>query len=244
MCAHDLDECGLVGESTNKILAYLAVSSRLLQSPLAIVVQSSSASGKSSLMNGVLSFAPDEAVVTVTGLTRKALYYFERDDLRHRVLAISETKASGRLPTHSSCCRRKEGLPSQLRSWEGARLVTKTKTVEGPVAVMLTTTAIDLDPELLNRCVVLGVDEGVEQTRAIHARQRFAQTLDGVLARQAQVKLARLHRNAQRLLRPLQVVNPHVESMTFSGASPRARRDHAMVPVVGQRDRARPPVSA
>ena len=36
----------------------------------------------------------------------------------------------------------------------------------------MTTTAIDLDEELLNRCVVLTVDEGREQTRAIHDRQR------------------------------------------------------------------------
>jgi hypothetical protein len=47
---------------------------------------------------------------------------------------------------------------------------------------MMTTTAIDLDPELANRCIVLSVDEGADQTRAIHARQREAETLRGHLA--------------------------------------------------------------
>jgi hypothetical protein len=43
--------------------------------------------------------------------------------------------------------------------------------------LFLTTTAIDLDEELLNRCVVLTVDEDREQTRAIHRLQRERQTL-------------------------------------------------------------------
>ncbi|MEI4572961.1 DNA primase, partial [Klebsiella pneumoniae] len=42
----DFDACGLVGEATNKLTAYLACVSRLLASPLAVVVQSSSAAGK------------------------------------------------------------------------------------------------------------------------------------------------------------------------------------------------------
>ena len=46
--------------------------------------------------------------------------------------------------------------------------------------IMLTTTAIDLDEELLNRCIVLTVDESREQTRRIHELQREARTLDGV----------------------------------------------------------------
>ena len=46
----DFDQCGLVGEEINKLIGYLAAVSRHLESPLAVVVQSSSAAGKSSLM--------------------------------------------------------------------------------------------------------------------------------------------------------------------------------------------------
>jgi len=38
--------------------------------------------------------------------------------------------------------------------------------------IFLTTTAIEIDEELMNRCVVLTVDEEREQTQAIHRRQR------------------------------------------------------------------------
>ena len=52
------------------------------------------------------------------------------------------------------------------------KLVTEEYHVEGPVMIFLTTTAIEIDEELLNRCIVLTVDENREQTRAIHELQR------------------------------------------------------------------------
>ncbi len=72
-----------------------------------------------------------------------------------------------------------------LRRWEDAQtgnLVTQEYRVEGPVSIMLTTTAIEIDEELLNRCLILTVDEGREQTEAIHRLQRHKRTLDGLLA--------------------------------------------------------------
>ena len=56
--------------------------------------------------------------------------------------------------------------------------------VEGPVMMFLTTTAIDLDEELLNRCLVLSVNEDREQTQAIHGCSAEQQTLEGLLNRQ------------------------------------------------------------
>jgi hypothetical protein len=87
-------------------------------------------------------------------------------------------------------------------------------------------TAIDVDEELMNRCLVLAVDEGREQTRAIHARQRAKRTLDGLRAREVKQDLLALHCNAQRLLQPLAVVNPHADRLTFLDDRTRTRRDH------------------
>ena len=58
--------------------------------------------------------------------------------------------------------------------------------------IFLTTTAIEIDEELLNRCLVLTVDEDREQTRAIHRIQREAQTLEGLLAKRRRAR----HRRA------------------------------------------------
>jgi hypothetical protein len=49
----DFTRCGVVGEETNKLIGYLAATSRKLDAPLAVMVQSSSAAGKSSLMEAV-----------------------------------------------------------------------------------------------------------------------------------------------------------------------------------------------
>jgi integrase len=75
--------------------------------------------------------------------------------------------------------------------------------------IFLTTTAIDLDEELLNRCLVLNVNEDRQQTQAIHRLQREQQTIEGLLAKQERKNIHTLHRNAQRLLKPLFVANPY-----------------------------------
>jgi len=106
------------------------------------------------------------------------------------------------------------------------KLVTHQYRVEGPVAIFLTTTAIQLDEELLNRCLVLTVNEDRSQTQAIHRLQREQQTLEGILARKEHQEILKLHRNAQRLLKSMFVVNPYARELTFLDSQTRTRRDH------------------
>jgi DNA primase catalytic core len=54
----DFTKCGVVGEETNKLLGYVAAVSRKLERPLAVIVRSSSAAGKTALMEAVLSLIP------------------------------------------------------------------------------------------------------------------------------------------------------------------------------------------
>ena len=89
-----------------------------------------------------------------------------------------------------------------------------------------TTTAIDLDEELQNRCLTLAVDETPEQTQRIHRVQRERRTLAGLLAHESRKDLLTQLRNAQRLLSSLAVVNPFAPALTFATARTRNRRDH------------------
>ncbi|WP_182871417.1 hypothetical protein [Stieleria mannarensis] len=86
----DMDACGIVGESTNKLAGYLAATSRKLAKPLAIVIQSSSSAGKTSLMDAVLSMMPSEDVNRFSGMTGQSLFYLDSDSIRHKILAIAE----------------------------------------------------------------------------------------------------------------------------------------------------------
>jgi hypothetical protein len=106
------------------------------------------------------------------------------------------------------------------------KMVTQEYHVEGPVMIFLTTTAIDLDEELQNRCLTLAVDESAEQTGRIHRVQRERRTLAGLLAHEQRKDLLKQLRNAQRLLQPLHVVNPFAPALTFATARTRNRRDH------------------
>ena len=92
--------------------------------------------------------------------------------------------------------------------------------------IFLTTTAIDLDEELQNRCLTLAVDESAEQTGRIHRVQRERRTLAGLVAHEERKDLLKQLRNAQRLLQPLHVVNPFAPALTFATARTRNRRDH------------------
>jgi len=92
--------------------------------------------------------------------------------------------------------------------------------------IMLTTTAIDLDEELQNRCLTLSVDESPEQTAKIHTLQRERRTLAGLVAKAERTELLRVLRNAQRLLTAVEVLNPYAPSLTFPSGRTRNRRDH------------------
>jgi post-segregation antitoxin (ccd killing protein) len=92
--------------------------------------------------------------------------------------------------------------------------------------LFMTTTAIDIDEELLNRCLVLTVNESRAQTRAIHAAQRHSRTLAGLQNKIKKDQITQLHRHAQTLLRPLAVINPFADQLTFLDDKTRTRRDH------------------
>jgi DNA primase len=224
----DFAAVGLVGEDTNKLVGYLAAVSRKLDRPLGVIIQSSSAAGKSTLMDAVLAFVPDEDKVKYSAMTGQSLFYMGETNLKHKALAIVEEEGASRA-SYALKLLQSEGeltIASTGKDPTSGNLITQQYRVEGPVALLLTTTARDIDEELMNRCLVLAVDEGREQTRAIHERQRARRTLDGMFANRQRQALVALHQNAQRLLRPLDVLNPFAQFLTFPDQTTRLRRDH------------------
>ena len=220
----DYQRCGLVGEETNKLVCYLACVSRHLPRPLSVLIQSSSASGKTSLVDATLAFMPAEAQIRLSALTGQSLYYgssqencntieathgkekgtdpfcaqhpagrsgkrglspfplfsngsyMGRTELQHKILAVAEeegvSEAAYALKLLQSEARL--AIASAGKDSETGRQQTQHYEVEGPVALLLTTTAEEPDAELANRCLVLSVKEQPAQTAAIHQRQRAA----------------------------------------------------------------------
>ena len=224
----DFAAVGLVGEETNKLVGYLAAVSRKLDKPLGVVIQSSSAAGKSTLMDAVLAFVPEEEKVKYSAMTGQSLFYMGETNLKHKALAIVEEEGASRA-SYALKLLQSEGeltIASTGKDPASGNLITQQYRVEGPVALLITTTARDIDEELMNRCLVLAVDEGREQTRAIHERQRARRTLNGLFANRERQALIALHQNAQRCLKPLDVLNPFASFLTFPDQTTRLRRDH------------------
>jgi DNA primase catalytic core len=224
----DFEAVGLVGERTNKLVGYLAAVSRKLDRPLGVVIQSSSAAGKTSLLDAVLGFVPEEERVKYSAMTGQSLFYIGETNLKHKVLGIVEEEGASRA-AYALKLLQSEGeltIASTGKDPATGNLVTQEYRVEGPVALLATTTARDVDEELLNRCLVLAVDESRDQTAAIHRLQRDRRSLEGLHAKRARQGLTTVHQNAQRLLRPLEVLNLYAEHLTFPDATTRLRRDH------------------
>ena len=224
----DFTAAGVVGEESNKLVGYLACVSRQLKRPLAVMVQSSSAAGKSSLMDAILNLMPEHERVQYSAMTGQSLFYMGETNLKHKILAISEEEGAHNA-SYALKLLQSEGevtIASTGKDDNTGDLVTKEYRVEGPVMLFMTTTAIDIDEELLNRCLVLSVNESREQTQAIHVAQRESRTLAGLQNKLKKEQLTKLHRDAQTLLRPLAVINPYADQLTFLDDKTRTRRDH------------------
>jgi DNA primase catalytic core len=220
--------CGLVGEDTNKLVALLACVSRKLARPLAVIVQSTSAAGKSTLMEAVLQMIPAEDRIKYSAMTGQSLYYLGETNLRHKILAIVEEEGAEKA-SYALKLLQSEGeltIASTGKDPNTGRMVTQEYHVEGPVMIFLTTTAIDIDEELMNRCLVLSVDESREQTERIHILQREARTVAGIVKAEQRADLRRVMQNAQRLLKPWRIANDYAPQLTFSSGRTRTRRDH------------------
>jgi Fe2+ transport system protein FeoA len=224
----DLAALGVVGEQTNLLVAYLATISRLCERPFGVLVQSSSAAGKSTLSDAVCSLVPSEDLVSLSAITSQALYYLGGGDLSHKVLAVAEEQGASRA-SYALKLLVSEGrlsIASTGKDKSSGRLSTTSYEIAGPIALVMTTTSSDIDPELENRLVVLGVDEDALQTQAIVDAQRRAVTVDGLRARTTRHDLRQLHANVQRLLSPFPVVIGDIAA-AFPATATRHRRDHA-----------------
>ena len=219
---------GIVGEETNKIVCYLTAVSRLLAKPLSTLIQSRSGAGKSTLQNAILRFVPESHQEKYTRVTDQALFYKEEGSLKNKILAIEEEAGVGGA-AYSIRNIQSEGrirVAATGKDPGTGKMKTETYTVEGPVSVMLTTTAADIDAETASRFIFLSIDESEQMTAAIHDKQKQARTLEGLVNRTKSAHIERIHQIAQQMLKPVAVVNPFTPYLSYPTKSLVSRRDH------------------
>ena len=223
----DFQTCGLIGEEANKLLGYIAMTSRKRNEPLSVLILSSSGSGKSALQDAVVGFCPPEDLVKLTSLSGKALFYKDRTSLRHKVLALEEGDGAedAAYAIRSLISAGVLINETTIKDLSTGRLTTMENRVEGPTAVFYTTTSPEVDPETRSRFFVVGIDESREQTRRILAFQREKHREDEISrGLKAQAVIGK-HHAFQRLLKPVGVKNPYSVRLTYGDDRLQSRRD-------------------
>jgi DNA primase catalytic core len=223
----DYERCGLVGERANKLLCYLAMTSRKLDKPLSVLLLSSSGAGKTALQDTALMFCPPEDLIKLTSLSGKALFYKEQSSLRNKVLALEEGDGvqEATYAIRNLISAGELTIEATVKDLITGRMTTMENRVEGPTAVFVTTTNPETDAETRSRFWVTSVDESREQTQAILQYQRQRQTLAGLADATAQEPIRQTHHNFQRLLRPLPIVNPYAAQLRYGDDRLQSRRD-------------------
>ena len=225
--AQDIEKCGFLGERANALAAYLCMTSRKMEDPLALMIVSGSGAGKSALQDAALSFCPPEDLVKVTSLTERALFYKDELSLKHKVLALEEVAGAedAAYAIRNLISSKVLTIESTIKDPLTGRLTTMENKVCGPTAVFQTTTRPDVDPETRSRFLVTTIDESRAQTAKILDAQRKARTLEGFRRKLAREAILKKHHAFQRLLRPLPVFNPFAALLTFSDERMLMRRD-------------------
>ena len=224
----DLGKLGIIGEETNRLLLYLALTSRRMLDPLAVQVLAGSGAGKSHLQDAVLSLCPEEDLIKLTSLSNQALFYKGEDSLRHKCLAVEEVAgaAGARYALRNLISAKKLTIETTVKNPATGRMETQVNTVNGPTAVFETTTDPQGDPETKSRFIITSIDESPEQTRAIIEAQRNRHTLEGMRARHVRAEVLRRHHAFQRTLRTVEIVNPYEPLLGYGDDRLAFRRDH------------------
>jgi len=214
---------GLVGEVRAAMVIYLSLTSRRLDRPVSIAVTGPSSAGKS--FAETLKFFPPSAYRELTAMSERALAYSE-EPLKNRFLVLYELAglssdvtdyflrsllSEGRL-RYETVDKTDGGLKS--------RFIEK----EGPTGLLITTTAVRLNPENETRLLSLAVRDTREQTKKVLLA--LARSVSG--AEQAAEDLAEWIAFQEWLeLTAEPVVIPYAETLTkmIEPVATRLRRD-------------------
>lgn len=221
-----IGKSGVIGEENNRQTMYLIFTSRKTNNPLHCISLGSSGVGKTHLQSKVSELIPEEDKVEITVLSANAFYYFNRTELQHKLILIEDLDGA-------------ESVLYPLRELQSKKRITKTVvhkdtkgttktihlTVEGPVSVSGCTTQESIYEDNSNRNFLLYIDESEEQDQKIMDYQRRASA--GKLNMQDEIQSRELLKNAQRILKPIKVINPFAEYLQLPKSVFKPRRTNS-----------------
>lgn len=228
----DIADIGIAGEEDLALMLYVIMTSRLLDKPLSAIVQGSSASGKSYLIETVADLMPPEALVQAHDFSDQALYYLPKGSLEHRIVIsgerVQEHRSKDGCAEDNTKAFREMVASGELRkavTVKGPSGVPKTVTIHqpGPIAYLESSTAAYIHDEDATRLLPLATDESADQTKRIVETQR--QRAKGKMINESmRQEIVCRHNTIQRLLMPVAVRIPYIDSISLPVANIATRR--------------------
>jgi len=221
-----IEASGVVGENINAFVCFLSTLSRYSETPLHVMIQSESSSGKSTLLNLITSFVPPEDLLFFTQLSPQSLFYVEEGGFKHKVLAIAEIDGMSNIfyPIKQLMSENKLSNLSTGTNPKTGEHKSNQYSNEGPIVVLFTCPREGVDEEVENRCIILTLNESKEQTERIQKMQRLKHSFAGVKMIEDKNYFCSLFQHFQREIKIRLVYNPYANDLDFNSENHRTRR--------------------
>jgi hypothetical protein len=221
-----IGKSGVIGEEHNRLLMYLIFTSRKTYRPLHIVSFGSSGVGKSHLQEKIGELMPEEDKIEITSLTSNAFYYFDKDELGHKLILIEDLDGvlAALYPIRELQSKQKISKTVTIKDKRG-NAKTIHLVVHGPVSIAGCTTQERIYEDNANRSFLIYLDESEEQDEKVMNYQRAisAGQINSETERQAKEQL----QNCQRVLQPIKIINPYALDLKIPKEVFKPRRTNA-----------------
>ena len=207
----DLRRLGLVGETWNAIIFYLAAVTRGFPTPVSILLRGGAGAGKTKFLRILLRLMAPEDIVRFN--TLRELRRNRRVDLRSKIVVVTENLSAAQLKT----------VARQGPVWTPAG-----ESEPVPILLVLTTAeGGEADEALAHQFLTLVLDETVEHQRAVQRQRQEEETSEGQRQVRGRERIWESYQISQRLLQSIEIVNPLASEIRFPDAETRAGKAHA-----------------
>jgi DNA primase len=208
----DIGKTGVIGEEKNRLLMFLIFNTRKRKKPLHVISLGASGTGKTYLQEKIAALIPDEDKIEITALSDNAFYYFDENDLCHKVIIIEDMEgAENALYQIRELMSKGRITKTVTEKSASGKMRTVTRIVNGPISVAGTTTKENIYEDNANRSILIYRDESKEQRERIMDYQRLLSANKIDISEQK--KKIESFKDMQLLLTNIKVVNPFAEQL-------------------------------
>jgi hypothetical protein len=219
-----IEQAGVVGEENTRKLLFLVASTYKMNYPLHSLIQGTSGSGKSHLINTIGQCFPPEDVISMTRVTSKSFYYYTHGELLDKLILIQDFDGLDEEAQYAFRELQSAGSVTSSTTYKDrtGNINSAVKTVNSHFASLLATTQAEIYYDNMSRSVVIGVDESEEQTNNIINYQN--KILAGRIEQAEERKAKEFLQNCIRFLKPCEVINPYADEVKLPVEAKMLRR--------------------